>query len=181
MKLVLSAVLILLALSGLTFAHHSAAATYIHGKSVKIEGTLKEFIWRNPHSFMKVQAPDEKGEMQMWVIEGAAAAVLAESGVTTNTLRPGDHVIVINAEQVKITGMKADQKVYHHYTGYPGGMRSEDLKKRLVRKPELVVEDAVARMLPKNKMGKQMFTKLQVYKGDKHPHQAQKPEAKVFA
>jgi hypothetical protein len=94
MKLVLSAVLTLLAMSGLTFAHHSAAATYIHGKSVKIEGTLKEFIWRNPHSFMKVQAPDDKGEMQMWVIEGAAAAVLAESGVTTNTLRPGDHVIV---------------------------------------------------------------------------------------
>jgi len=77
-----------------TFAHHSAAATYIHGKSVKIEGTLKEFIWRNPHSFMKVQAPDEKGEMQMWVIEGAAAATLAEQGVTTNSLRPGDHVIV---------------------------------------------------------------------------------------
>jgi len=92
--LVSLSVLTLLTLSGLTSAHHSASATYIHGKSVKIEGTLKEFIWRNPHSFMKVQAPDDKGEMQMWVIEGAAAAVLAESGVTTNTLRPGDHVIV---------------------------------------------------------------------------------------
>jgi large subunit ribosomal protein L13 len=93
----------------------------------------------------------------------------------------GDHVIVINAELVKITGMKADQKVYHRYTGYPGGLRSEDLKKRLVRRPELVIEQAVSRMLPKNKMGKQMFTKLQVYKGDKHPHAAQKPEVKVFA
>ena len=60
-------------------------------------------------------------------------------------------------------------------------MRSEDLKKRLVRKPELVIEHAVSRMLPKNKMGKQMFTKLKVYKGDKHPHEAQKPEVKVFA
>src|SRR5213592_3140132 len=60
----------------LTFAHHSASATYIHGKSVKIEGTLREFVWRNPHSFMKVQAPDEKGEMQTWVIEGAAPAEL---------------------------------------------------------------------------------------------------------
>ena len=80
--------------SGLTLAHHSAAATYIHGKMVKIEGTLKEFIWRNPHSFMKVEAPDENGERQTWVIEGAAAAVFAEQGVTTNTLRPGDHVIV---------------------------------------------------------------------------------------
>ena len=93
----------------------------------------------------------------------------------------GDHVVVINAEQVKMTGMKVEQKTYHHYTGYPGGMRSEDVKKRLVRKPELVIEDAVERMLPKNKLGKQMFTKLKVYKGDKHPHAAQKPEAKVFA
>ncbi len=93
----------------------------------------------------------------------------------------GDHVVVINAEQVKITGMKADQKVYQHYTGYPGGLRSENLKKRMVRKPELVIEQAVSRMLPKNKLGKQMFTKLKVYKGDKHPHQAQKPEVKVFA
>jgi large subunit ribosomal protein L13 len=93
----------------------------------------------------------------------------------------GDHVVVINAEQVKITGMKVDQKLYQRYTGYPGGLRSEDLKRRMVRKPELVIEQAVSRMLPKNKLGKQMFTKLKVYKGDKHPHQAQKPEVKVFA
>ncbi len=88
----------------------------------------------------------------------------------------GDHVVVINAEQVKITGMKTEQKSYQHYTGYPGGLRSEALKKRLVRKPELVIEQAVSRMLPKTKLGKQMFTKLKVYKGGKHPHQAQKPE-----
>ncbi|MGA9640260.1 MAG: 50S ribosomal protein L13 [Terriglobales bacterium] len=93
----------------------------------------------------------------------------------------GDHVVVINAEQVKMTGMKVEQKTYHHYTGYPGGLRSEAVKKRLVRKPELVIELAVSRMLPKNKLGKQMFTKLKVYKGDKHPHAAQKPEVKVFA
>jgi len=93
----------------------------------------------------------------------------------------GDHVVVINAEQIKMTGMKVEQKTYHHYTGYPGGMRSEDVKKRLARKPELVIQDAVERMLPKNKLGKQMFTKLKVYKGDKHPHAAQKPAAKAFA
>ena len=93
----------------------------------------------------------------------------------------GDHVVVINADQVKITGMKADQKVYHRYTGYPGGLRSENLNKRMVRRPEQVIEEAISRMLPKNKLGKQMFTKLKVYKGDKHPHQAQKPEVKVFA
>src|ERR1041384_1682387 len=90
------ALTILLTLSVLpaTFAHHSASATYIHGKSVKIDGTLKEFIWRNPHSFMKVEAKDEKGQMQTWVIEGAAPAQLLESGLTTSTLRPGAHVIV---------------------------------------------------------------------------------------
>jgi large subunit ribosomal protein L13 len=94
----------------------------------------------------------------------------------------GDHVIVINAEKVKITGNnKADQKKYQHYTGYPGGLRSEDMRKRLVRKPELIIEDAVSRMLPKTRMGKQMFTKLKVYRGDKHPHEAQKPEAKALA
>ena len=93
----------------------------------------------------------------------------------------GDHVVVINAEQIKITGMKTEQKAYHHYTGYPGGLRSEALNKRMVRKPELVIEQAVSRMLPKNKLGKQMFTKLKVYKGDKHPHAAQKPEVMALA
>ena len=93
----------------------------------------------------------------------------------------GDHVVVVNADKVKITGMKQEQKLYQHYTGYPGGLRSEAMNKRMVRKPELVIEQAVSRMLPKNKLGKQMFTKLKVYSGDKHPHAAQKPEAKVFA
>ena len=89
----------------------------------------------------------------------------------------GDHVIVINAEKVKTTGMKAEQKSYQHYTGYPGGLRSEDFRKRFERKPELIIEEAVSRMLPKSRMGKQMFTKLKVYRGEKHPHEAQKPEA----
>ena len=80
--------------SGQSFAHHAASATYVHGKTVKIEGTLKEFIWRNPHSFMKVEAPDDKGETQLWVVEGAAPTQLAEGGVTRTTLKPGDHVII---------------------------------------------------------------------------------------
>jgi hypothetical protein len=79
---------------GMALAHHSATATYIVGKSVKIEGTLKELIWRNPHSYIKVEAPDDKGEMQIWVIEGAAPGQLAEQGLTANRLRPGDKVIV---------------------------------------------------------------------------------------
>jgi large subunit ribosomal protein L13 len=95
----------------------------------------------------------------------------------TPFLDTGDHVIVINADKVKISGMKAEQKVYQHYTGYPGGLRTEDFRKRFAKRPELVVEQAVLRMLPKSKLGRQMIGKLKVYRGDKHPHQAQKPEA----
>jgi large subunit ribosomal protein L13 len=94
----------------------------------------------------------------------------------TPFLDTGDHVVVINADKIKTTGMKAEQKSYKHYTGYPGGLRSEDFRERFARKPELIVELAVERMLPKNKLGKQMITKLNVYRGDKHPHQAQKPQ-----
>jgi Family of unknown function (DUF6152) len=79
---------------GQAFAHHSSTSVYIQGKPLKIEGTLKEFIWRNPHSFIKVEAPDEKGEMQTWVIEGAAPTQLSESGMTRSTLRPGDKLII---------------------------------------------------------------------------------------
>jgi len=93
----------------------------------------------------------------------------------TPFLDTGDHVIVVNAEKVKTTGMKAEQKVYQHYTGYPGGLRTEEFKKRAARRPEKIVEDAVRRMLPKNKLAAHMLSKLNVYKGDKHPHQAQKP------
>ena len=99
----------------------------------------------------------------------------------TTFLDAGDHIIIINAEKVRVTGMKAEQKAYHHYTGYPGGLRSEDFRKRFDRKPEQIIEEAISRMLPKTKLGKQMFSKLKVYRGDKHPHEAQKPEARVLA
>jgi large subunit ribosomal protein L13 len=95
----------------------------------------------------------------------------------TPFLDVGDHVVVINADKVKTTGMKAEQKVYQHYTGYPGGLRTESFRKRFANRPERVVEQAVLRMLPKSKLGRQMISKLKVYRGDKHPHEAQKPEA----
>jgi large subunit ribosomal protein L13 len=98
----------------------------------------------------------------------------------TPFLDTGDHVIVINADKVKTTGVKSEQKQYHHYTGYPGGIRTEDFRKRFARKPELIIEAAVLRMLPKSKLGRQMISKLNVYRGDKHPHEAQKPEAKAL-
>ena len=88
----------------------------------------------------------------------------------------GDHVVVINASKIKVTGMKAEQKVYHRVTGYPGGLRSEEFKKRLARKPESVVEAAIVGMLPHTKLGRAMASKLKVYRGDKHPHAAQKPQ-----
>jgi large subunit ribosomal protein L13 len=98
----------------------------------------------------------------------------------TPFLDTGDHVIVINADKVKTSGVKSEQKQYHHYTGYPGGIRTEDFRKRFARKPELIIEAAVLRMLPKSKLGRQMISKLNVYRGDKHPHEAQKPEVKAL-
>jgi large subunit ribosomal protein L13 len=98
----------------------------------------------------------------------------------TTFLDTGDHVIVVNAEKVKTTGMKSEQKVYQHYTGYPGGLRTEEFRKRFERKPEAIVEAAVLRMLPKSKLGRQMISKLNVYRGEKHPHEAQKPVAKTL-
>lgn len=94
----------------------------------------------------------------------------------TPFLDTGDHVIVINAEKIRLTGLKAEQKVYRRYTGFAGGLREEKYAKRLVRKPELIVQDAVEGMLPKTKLGRAMAKKLKVYRGDKHPHEAQKPE-----
>jgi len=93
----------------------------------------------------------------------------------------GDHVIVINADKVRLTGLKSDSKVYHRYTGYPGGIRTEEYKKRMNRRPEKIVEDAIVGMLPHTKLGRTMAGKLKVYRGDKHPHQAQKPEAIAVA
>ena len=104
-----------------------------------------------------------------------------ESPKYTTFLDTGDHVIVINAEKIRVTGMKSEQKLYQRYTGYPGGLRTEAFRKRFDRKPEQIIEDAVSRMLPKTKLGKQMFRKLKVYRGGKHPHEAQRPEVRVLA
>jgi large subunit ribosomal protein L13 len=99
----------------------------------------------------------------------------------TPFLDTGDHVVVINAEKVRLTGLKSESKVYHRYTGYPGGIRSEGFTKRQARRPEKIVEDAITGMLPHTKLGRAMAGKLKVYRGDQHPHQAQKPEAIAVA
>ncbi len=88
----------------------------------------------------------------------------------------GDHVIIINAEKVELTGKKLTQKLYTRHSGYPGGLKTTDYKTLLQNKPELALEVAVKGMLPHNKLGSQMFNKLKVYRGSEHPHQAQQPE-----
>ena len=93
----------------------------------------------------------------------------------------GDHVVVVNAAKVRLTGNKLEQKFYHHYTGYPGGLSSTSLRRMFEEKPENVIREAVIGMLPKTKLGKQMFRKLKVYAGDKHPHDAQQPKTLVAA
>jgi large subunit ribosomal protein L13 len=90
-------------------------------------------------------------------------------------------VIIINAEKIVLTGLKSQQKVYRRYTGFPGGLREESFVRLMARRPEKIVEEAIKGMLPKNKMGRQMGTKLKVYRGDKHPHQAQQPEVLELA
>lgn len=94
----------------------------------------------------------------------------------TPHLDTGDFVIVINADKVDITGKKRVQKVYRRHSGRPGGMKTESFEKLQARLPERIIEVAVKGMLPKNSLGRQLFTKLKVYAGDAHPHAAQKPE-----
>ncbi|HKJ72213.1 MAG TPA: 50S ribosomal protein L13 [Gammaproteobacteria bacterium] len=87
----------------------------------------------------------------------------------------GDYVVVINAEQIQVTGRKTMDKVYRHHTGYPGGVKEIPFWKQNAEHPERIIEDAVRGMLPKNRLGRQMYKKLKVYAGSEHPHQAQQP------
>jgi large subunit ribosomal protein L13 len=96
--------------------------------------------------------------------------------IFTPYLDTGDFVVVINAKKIKLTGRKLNDKVYYHYSGYPGGMKSITPKDLLQKKPEEVIRKAVWGMLPKNSLGRQMLTKLKVYPGKEHPHQAQQPK-----
>ena len=110
------------------------------------------------------------------------AAVLRGKNKPTFTphMDTGDYVIVVNAEKVKTTGKKLDQKIYYRHSGYVGGMKETTLKETMEKKPERVIELAVKGMLPKGPLGRAMFGKLHVYAGPDHKHQAQKPEALTF-
>ncbi len=138
--------------------------------------------------------PSKNGIERKWHLIDANDAVLGKlagkaarllmgkhKAIYAPFLDTGDHVIVINAEKVKLTGAKDDQKVYRHFTGYPGGLVEMGAKRVRANKPTRMIEDAIFGMLPKTKLGKQMYRKLKVYAGGKHPHQAQQPAANPVA
>jgi large subunit ribosomal protein L13 len=126
-------------------------------------------------------------QRQWWVIDaqdqvlGRVAAKAAnllrgkEKAIYTPHVDTGDFVIVINAEKVRVTGKKEEQKSYMSFSGYVGGHKSETVKQRRARRPELLVEKAVKGMIPHNKLGRAVYTKLKVYAGAEHPHAAQQP------
>ncbi len=100
--------------------------------------------------------------------------------IFTPHIDTGDYVIVTNAQNIKVTGRKLDQKIYYHHSEYVGGMKETTLREMLNKKPEKVIELAVKGMLPKGPLGRQMMTKLHVYTGAEHGHEAQKPETLTF-
>lgn len=100
--------------------------------------------------------------------------------IFTPHMDTGDYVIVVNAEKVKVTGKKLNQKIYYHHSGFVGGLKETNLKEMLAKKPEYVIEHAVKGMLPKGPLGRQMYKKLFVYTGPEHNHAAQQPEALTF-
>ena len=100
--------------------------------------------------------------------------------IFTPHIDTGDYVIIVNADKVKVTGRKLDQNIYKHHSEYEGGMKDTNLREMMAKKPEKVVELAVKGMLPKGPLGRQMYTKLHVYAGPEHNHQAQKPEVLTF-
>ena len=132
----------------------------------------------------------KKGEVERkWYVVDAKDAVLGRLAtkiatylrgknkpVFTPNVDTGDFIIVVNADKVRLTGRKLDDKVYYHHTGYIGGIKAQTAKDLLEKQPEKIIEKAVWGMLPKNTLGKQMFKKLKVYKGAEHPHKAQAPE-----
>jgi large subunit ribosomal protein L13 len=139
---------------------------------------------------MSTEFPSKNAIVRQWHVIDAQEMVLGKlaskaamllMGKTKPSYTPfldtGDHVIVINAAKVRVSGRKEEDKIYHHFTGFPGGLISKSLKRVRAEKPVRLIEDSIQGMLPKTKLGKQMYRKLKVYAGDKHPHAAQKPAA----
>lgn len=119
---------------------------------------------------------DADGEVLGRVASKAALVLMGKTKpIYTPFLDTGDHVIVVNADKVRLTGRKEEQKIYRRHSGYPGGLTETQARTVRQTRPARLVEEAIQGMLPKSKLGKQMYRKLKVYAGPKHPHQAQKP------
>jgi large subunit ribosomal protein L13 len=138
---------------------------------------------------MKTQFARKDDVEKKWYLVDAEDAILGRiatkiatylrgknKAIFTPHIDTGDFIIVINADKVKLTGNKLEDKVYYRHSGYPGGLKAETAKDRLRRKPEEIIIDAVWGMLPKGRLGRAMIKKLKVYRGAEHPHKAQKPE-----
>ncbi len=138
---------------------------------------------------MKTIFPKAKDVDRRWYVIDAQDAILGKVAVKAATVlrgkhKPeftpnqevGDYVIVINAEKVRVTGNKATQKMYYRHSGYPGALRSRTFEQMIAQKPAHVIEHAIRGMLPKNRLGRKLFTNVKVYAGPDHPHAAQKPE-----
>jgi large subunit ribosomal protein L13 len=139
---------------------------------------------------MRTEFPSEREITRAWHVIDASDAVLGRlasraamllmgkhKAIYVPSLDTGDHVIIINAAKVKLTGNKEGQKLYRRHTGYPGGLIETKARRMRETRPQRMLELAVAGMLPKTKLGKQMYRKLKVYAGEHHPHEAQKPVA----
>ncbi len=137
---------------------------------------------------MRTEFPSQHEITRAWHVIDASDAVLGRVAsraamllmgkhkpIYVPSLDTGDHVIIINAAKVKLTGGKEGQKIYRRHTGYPGGLIETGARRMKETRPQRMLELAVAGMLPKTKLGKQMYRKLKVYAGEHHPHQAQKP------
>lgn len=138
---------------------------------------------------MRSYVPKENEISRDWVVLDAADQVLGRLATEaarllrgkhkpefTPFLDTGDFVVVVNAERVRLTGTKLDDKVYYRHSGRPGSLKSETARERLGTKPERVIQAAVWGMLPKNRLGRKLLRKLKVYSGPDHPHQAQQPK-----
>src|SRR6266581_2540764 len=125
---------------------------------------------------MSTEFPSKNAIPRTWHVVDAEGQVLGKQKPSyTPFLDTGDHVVVINAAKVRLTGRKEENKLYRHFTGYPGGLVEMNVRRVKATRPNRMVEDAIFGMLPKTKLGKQMYRKLKVYAGEKHPHAAQKP------
>ncbi len=138
---------------------------------------------------MKTYIPKPSEIERKWYLVNAEGKILGrlssriaqilsgkDKPIYTPHMDVGDFVVVINAEKVKVTGNKEEKKIYYWHSGYPGGLKERTYQELLDKKPQDIIRKAVRGMLPKSKLGRQMFQKLKVYAGTQHPHQAQKPE-----